>query len=134
MITCANCRGLFDPDTSTSQDPERFCKSNCEEVYSGFTPSEVDPDDLPTFTKYLNHYTARGGMTEDERTAFWTRWMKEAIAWVFVAVVALIVKGMYSGVVDMLASAIGAFAILGGLGWQAVEAVLFNHKARRWQS
>jgi hypothetical protein len=30
MTPCANCRKPFDPNESTAQDPERFCKSECE--------------------------------------------------------------------------------------------------------
>jgi hypothetical protein len=35
MNTCINCRGTFDPDESSSQDPERFCGSDCESQYWG---------------------------------------------------------------------------------------------------
>jgi hypothetical protein len=34
-MTCENCRAPFNPDNSTAQDPERFCKSECETAHLG---------------------------------------------------------------------------------------------------
>lgn len=35
MSTCKNCRSTFDTDVSTAQDPERFCRSECETAHVG---------------------------------------------------------------------------------------------------
>ena len=90
-------------------------------------------DELGTFGEVLEHYTRRGGMTADERTAFWMSWTRHTIAWVFVGAGALVVKSMYGGLVDTLTAAVGAAAI-GALAWQVVNAVRFVREARRWQS
>ena len=111
-----------------------FCQrpKGHENDHSWRPDEDADPNDLGTFGEYLDHYTARGGMTADERTAFWMSWSRHTIAWVFAVAGCLIVKSMYSGLVDMLASAVGSATIV-ALIWQAVDAVRFAREGRRWK-
>jgi hypothetical protein len=127
MIDCRNCRGRFDPDESTSQDPEKFCGSRCEDAHLG----AVDPNELGTFSEVLEHWTRRGGPTADEKTAFWASWTRHTIVWAFVLIGTLVVAVSYGGLIcDIgLIVTIYAWFVMAG---QAVEAVRFVREARHW--
>jgi len=92
----------------------------------------VDPDELGTFGEVLDYWTMRGGMTEDERTAFWQSWTRHTIVWGTVLIGAALVGESFGGIVDLATRVAGAVAIV-ALVWQVVDAVRFGREGRRWQ-
>ena len=111
---------------------ESWWPATPEDVTGDEPNKEVDPDELGTFGEYLDHYTRRGGMTADERTAFWMSWTRHTIVWVFAGAGALAVVASFGGIVSDGGLLVALYASL-VLIWQAVEAVRFGIEGRRWR-
>lgn len=97
---------------------------------SGVSWEGPGPGELGTFGEYLGAYTARGGMTDDERTAYWMSWTRLVIIWAIVLVVGLVVMESFGGLAGDGGALVAIYAAI-VLGWQGVEAVRFARWARR---
>ena len=124
------------PDRCGAGHPE-WQLSCCREPHDGGshegygeTWTDPDPNELGTFGEYLDAYTARGGMTDDERTAYWMSWTRLVIAWTFVLVAGVIVTESFGGLAGDGGALVAIYAAI-VLGWQGIEAVRFARRARR---
>jgi hypothetical protein len=92
--------------------------------------TEIDPDELATFGEVLDYWTMRGGMTDSERTAFWTGWARLTIAWTLGMAGALVLSEFSSGIISDIGLILTIYAGF-ALAWQVVDAVRFAVRGRQ---
>ena len=111
-----------------------FCQrpKGHEDEHSWRPDEDIDPNELATFGEVLDYWTMRGGMTDNERTAYWQSWSRHMTVWTFVVVGGVIFMESVDGLAGDAGMFAAIFAVL-ALIWQAVDAVRFALRARRWQ-